>query len=281
LVDGNRITLRTETAVYRDNEGRTRRETEGKRREILIVDPVATVSYTLFPQERVAHVYPAPVTGGYGFKLSGAKRLSEIDLVDLQVKKLAREMQETKSETKELTRSKESTTIDGETKEKRSETAYHRTEARTLSKESLGQQVIEGVQVDGTRTTVTIAAGEIGNEKPIQIVAEQWYSPELQVLVMTRRSDPRDGVTTYRLTRINRTAPDPALFQIPPDYRIESTKKPVPAGSPKPSAQPKPSKPATSSKPAKPGVNSKRESAPAPPAKMSTKAPPEPDNDNQ
>ena len=54
----------------------------------------------------------------------------------------------------------------------------------------------------GTRTTTTIAAGSIGNEQPIQIVSEQWFSPDLKVLVMTKHSDPRSGETTYRLTNI-------------------------------------------------------------------------------
>jgi hypothetical protein len=65
-------------------------------------------------------------------------------------------------------------------------------------KEQLGKQMIEGVEAEGTRTTVTIPAGEIGNERPIEIVSERWYSPELQLVVMTKHSDPRSGETTYK-----------------------------------------------------------------------------------
>lgn len=86
--------------------------------------------------------------------------------------------------------------------------------------ESLGKQLVEGVEAEGTRTTRTIPAGEIGNEQPIQIVSERWYSPELQVTVMTRQSDPRVGETTYRLTNINRADPDRALFEIPAGYTV-------------------------------------------------------------
>ncbi len=61
---------------------------------------------------------------------------------------------------------------------------------------SLGRQVIEGVEAEGTRTTITIPAGQIGNDLPINIVSEQWYSPEPQLLVMTKHGDPRTGETT-------------------------------------------------------------------------------------
>lgn len=88
------------------------------------------------------------------------------------------------------------------------------------AQESLGKQTIEGVQAEGSRTTVTIPAGAIGNERPIQVVSERWYSPELQTLVMTRHSDPRFGETTFRLTNISRTEPDHSLFEVPAGYKI-------------------------------------------------------------
>jgi hypothetical protein len=88
-------------------------------------------------------------------------------------------------------------------------------------KEQLGKQTIEGVEAEGTRTTVTIPAGEIGNERAIEIVSERWYSPELQLVVMTRHSDPRFGETTYKLTNINRAEPAKSLFEVPSDYTIK------------------------------------------------------------
>ena len=87
--------------------------------------------------------------------------------------------------------------------------------------EQLGKQIIEGVEAEGTRTTVTIPAGEIGNERPIEIVSERWYSPELQLVVMTRNSDPRTGETTYKLTNINRAEPAKSLFEVPSDFTIK------------------------------------------------------------
>jgi TonB family protein len=86
--------------------------------------------------------------------------------------------------------------------------------------ESLGKQLVEGVQAEGTRTTVTIAAGEIGNDLPISIVNERWYSPELETVVMSRQSDPRFGETIYRLTNIDRSEPDKSLFEVPGDYTV-------------------------------------------------------------
>jgi len=68
---------------------------------------------------------------------------------------------------------------------------------------------------------MTIQANAIGNQAPIVIVSERWYSPELQVVVLTRRSDPRFGETVYRLVNIVRAEPSTDLFEIPSDYRIQ------------------------------------------------------------
>jgi TonB family protein len=89
-----------------------------------------------------------------------------------------------------------------------------------VSNESLGKQSFEGVEAEGKRTTVTIPAGTIGNERAIQIVQESWYSSELQTAVMTKHSDPRFGETTYRLTNISRSEPDHSLFEVPAGYKI-------------------------------------------------------------
>lgn len=85
---------------------------------------------------------------------------------------------------------------------------------------SLGTKTINGVKAEGTRYTRTIPAGAIGNEKPIAITAERWYSPDLHVTVMTRRSDPRLGETVFEMTNIQRQEPDASLFKVPSDYTI-------------------------------------------------------------
>jgi len=86
---------------------------------------------------------------------------------------------------------------------------------------SLGTQTINGVSAQGTRITRTIPAGEIGNQKPIVITIEKWYSPDLQETVMTKRSDPRMGETVFQLTSIQRTEPSATLFQVPADFTVE------------------------------------------------------------
>ena len=88
--------------------------------------------------------------------------------------------------------------------------------------QSLGQQEIEGVQAEGTRTTRTIAAGAIGNEQPIEIVSESWYSRDLQTVVLSRHDDPQIGQTTYRLTNISRTEPPASLFEVPSNYTLQN-----------------------------------------------------------
>src|SRR5262249_9476243 len=87
-------------------------------------------------------------------------------------------------------------------------------------REDLGQQTIEGVVATGTRLTTTIPAGAIGNEQPIKIVSEQWMSPDLKVIVLTKHSDPRTGDTTYRMLNIARSEQARSLFEVPPDYTV-------------------------------------------------------------
>ena len=95
--------------------------------------------------------------------------------------------------------------------------------AKDVVKEELGEQTIEGILANGTRTTSTIPAGVLDNEQPIRIVSEEWFSQELQVLVMTKHSDPRVGETTYRLVNISRTEPAKSLFELPAGYTIKTS----------------------------------------------------------
>jgi hypothetical protein len=88
--------------------------------------------------------------------------------------------------------------------------------------ESLGMMQVDGVMAEGTRTTITIEQGAIGNVAPIDIVSERWYSPELHAVVLSRRSDPRFGETTYRLENIVRSEPAAELFRVPAGYKVEA-----------------------------------------------------------
>lgn len=204
LTDGNRIRSKTAAVVARDNEGRTRREMGGQERGpakvIFINDPVAGANYVLEPDTRTARKLEFAQFHGNG---AVVQFHTEVEKVLGSVKQ------------------QDDVLI-----------AHHNlirraSDATPPVRESLGKQVIEGVEAEGTRTTITIPAGEIGNELPINIVSEQWYSPELQVLVLTKHSDPRMGETVYRLTRINRGEPDRALFEVPADYTVTAERGPV------------------------------------------------------
>src|SRR5260370_31857038 len=186
LADGSHIRHQTSYAIYRDSEGRIRRETESSRR-ILIVDPVANASYTLNNKTREARKMPLGRSAAsnkgaaYEAKLKAEERM-RIDVV--------------------------------------AGSAQENPEQKQATKEDLGAQTIEGVSAVGTRTTITVPQGAIGNERALQIVDERWYSPELQVVVMTRHSDPRSRETVYHLKNIRRNQPDPALFQVPAGYQV-------------------------------------------------------------
>jgi hypothetical protein len=94
-------------------------------------------------------------------------------------------------------------------------------EAPNTKTEQLGSKTMEGIQVTGTRSTDTIPAGTIGNDKDIVITHETWYSPDLKAVVQSTQSDPRFGQTTYSLTNIERNEPDATLFQVPAGYKID------------------------------------------------------------
>lgn len=210
LGDGNRIQNRSVTRVYRDGEGRTRREMfdrDGTLITVSISDPVAKTSYTLDPKTKTAYqmggnVVAPVVSGSYVFtERSGGTATVTAN----------------PSETRVAIASGGGGTGGGTV-------SIARTPAPddpNNKKEDLGIQNIEGVSAVGTRTTRVIPAGAIGNVQEIRVVSEQWFSEELQALVMTRHNDPRNGETVYRLTNILRAEPDQNLFTVPADYKIE------------------------------------------------------------
>jgi len=89
----------------------------------------------------------------------------------------------------------------------------------------LGMRDFEGVKAEGKQTKWTIPAGEIGNQKPIDVVSENWYSPDLQVQVYSRYNDPRTGESVFRLANIKRAEPSPDLFRVPDDYAVRDKSK--------------------------------------------------------
>jgi hypothetical protein len=219
LADGNRIVRKTTAQVYRDSEGRTRRDqtisaigpyaTAGEQSQTYFInDPVSGTDYVLTPSNKSAIKLPH-LTFSFTTKAEAGQSQGA------QVRK------EGEGQSFVFTSpASPSGATAGPGVPKVQFFAYDNktVDAKT---EKLDARNIEGVQAEGTRTTETIPAGQIGNEQPIQIVNERWYSPELQVVVMTRHSDPRFGETTYKLTNIQRTEPPASLFQIPPDFHVK------------------------------------------------------------
>jgi hypothetical protein len=85
----------------------------------------------------------------------------------------------------------------------------------------LGTKDIEGVRADGKLRSYTIPAGEIGNKNPITVTTETWYSPELQLTVYSKHSDPRAGDTIYRLANVKRSEQALSLFAVPDGYQVK------------------------------------------------------------
>jgi hypothetical protein len=239
LGDGNRIVSTTRSAIFRDSEGRTRREqtlgavgpwTSGEPRQIILVnDPVAGVNYVLQPDAHTARRLPAQrmfvTTTPEGN--SGAVRTTRgvvngdrlvVTTTDVAGPLVAASAQGGPVAAGGIGASSGPVTV--------VPAAGPRFEvlvpdSKDAKKESLGTKVVEGIECEGTRSTTTIAAGAIGNERPIDIVSEQWYSPELQTVVSSTHSDPRFGETTFRLTNVTRAEPARSLFEVPSEYVIQ------------------------------------------------------------
>jgi hypothetical protein len=192
LADGNRITHRSTGFAARDSEGRTRREQAlaaigallagpGAPKLTVIHDPVARVTYILEPDGKRARRLRWP-EGSAGPEAPPMPPFAAL----------------------------------GNSRFPPGPGAA--SPART---EALGAREIDSVTAQGTRSTLVVPAGEIGNEKALAIVSERWYSADLDVVLETRHSDPRFGETRFRVLGLERKEPDRGLFEVPADYRIE------------------------------------------------------------
>jgi hypothetical protein len=90
----------------------------------------------------------------------------------------------------------------------------------TITNERLGSQIMEGVTVEGTRTTMTYTEGMVGNDRPFSVISENWLCRDLRTIILSKTTDPRNGENTTRLTNLSIAEPDASLFQPPPDYPI-------------------------------------------------------------
>ena len=238
LADGNRIVRRSESRVYRDGKGRSRHEElrpDGQVASIAINDPANGASFMFDPAANVARrtgvatfVSSAGVAGTTSNKevtltFSQDSRahaeLKTAHEAELKAKQHAEQAPATHTVTTSHVTAENVTvsSAGGMTWVAAGSAGV----SSTAKKEDLGDQVIEGVTAKGTRTTTVIPPGAIGNEQPITITSEEWFSPDLKVLVMTKHADPRSGETTYRLTGITRGEPEPSLFDLPAGVTIK------------------------------------------------------------
>jgi hypothetical protein len=204
LSDGNQISHKMTSNIYRDSQGRTRREENfpdvgplvinGSHPQsvVFISDPVSGSDYVLEPENKIARKVPSLPANGVAmnkvFRTGGEVGGAAGPVVQIFGDPGGAVSTESRVQT---------------------------------STESLGQQTIEGVVAEGKRITTTISAGAMGNQRPISTVTEEWVSSELQAVVLSTTKDPRIGETTYRLTNIQRAEPSATLFAVPADYTIK------------------------------------------------------------
>lgn len=221
LADGNRLVQSSTGTTARDSQGRTRQDTvlpaignlsaANAPHLIFIHDPVAQTSYTLNLTEKTAQKLSAPPpfqagtpgVGGATFAIrveGNGGPLPPPDAMAPDVVAPGAVLFEKHLST---------------------------TGQEPLNTEELGSDTMEGVLVNGVRTTHTIPAGQIGNDRPITIVTEVWTSPDLKTVVYSKRSDPRMGEQTFRLTNIVRTEPSQSLFAVPADFKIIDAPQPI------------------------------------------------------
>lgn len=189
LADGNHISRTSQTTLYRDSQGRVRREmtidagtpatASVKHTIIIIIDPVSGKRYMLNPTNKTAREVRGPRgPADHGNGPAGETMRSML--------------------------------------------------SKNVQRDQLGSKTISGYETTGEKVTRTIPAGEIGNEKPIEVVTERWFSSDLQLPVLVVHTDPLMGTATTKVTSVTRGEPDASLFQVPSDYKVVSGRRDEP-----------------------------------------------------
>lgn len=186
LADGNKIHRTTTAAVYRDSEGRTRNE------------PLIGGVGPLAPSDSPQLVMINDPVSGLNYLLDPARKSAIKTALPARNAGTRRHAPGPGAAVRHVPGGS----------------------APAAQTESLATKQIEGVQAEGTRITTTVPAGQIGNDRPLAIVTERWYSPQLQAVVLMTHSDPRTGQNTYKLTKISLAEPDRSLFEVPAGYTV-------------------------------------------------------------
>lgn len=218
LADGNHIVHRTVSKIYRDSDGRTRREqTFGN------VDPE-------HPSPHEVKVFIDDPVNGTAFVLDpGSKSVDDLQRkrAFLYEKKAEDEARGTIVKDSEDAQGSGPVRMMVKFRDEHSGDPLAEVipdEKRETVKEDLGARNIEGVDCTGTRLTITIPAGTIGNEKPISIVRETWFAPVISAVVESTTDDPRYGKTTYQLKNVQLNEPSRSMFEPPADFKVNVRK---------------------------------------------------------
>lgn len=244
LADGNRIVRSSTGKFYRNSEGRTRREIAGGTggvfgsvyttgQNISILNPTIGQKYLLDTEMKTAQVVEL-AAAQRELAITHAKRADEYRALagsaaaqsDLSAKlrtelRAASPTVVTEAGPAAIARGIAATSV-GAMAPLPVQGMYFPTVSTTkyeTTTEQLGTRDFEGVSAEGTRRTTIIPAGAIGNDRPIEIVYERWFSKDLGMVVYSKNTDPRFGEQTYRITNVVRNEPDPSLFSVPTGYK--------------------------------------------------------------
>jgi len=255
FTDGNSISRSTTSVIFRDAAGRIRRESQlsvpglpasvAVASFITIVDHSLGYGWVLDPQEMVAHRYDLNGSGpsyvahlsaqGSGNHLlspdsrptADAAPANAPDRWRLRSRRLA------PSTDSAVPAAMSSAAAPGSlgSSPQAEESGFASAPAMRIDQpflaapnpvrtENLGEELILGFRTHGTRVITTLPPGEIGNDRPIDIVSEQWFSPDLELVMRSMHRDPWGGDFTTTVTKISRRDQPAGLFKVPDQYKI-------------------------------------------------------------
>ena len=238
LADGNQIVNKSSSMNYRDSAGRTRqemRDASGTLRTVTIHDPAEGLTYILNPETKSAtkigpHREIARLAGEKARERIAEMRKEGGDQVI--VKRIERHAD---GEARQRIREDVRIRVTKDLADGPARIGIERIgpiiagafgDMKWASKatvKDLGTKEIDGIKALGKLKSYEIPAGEIGNRNPILVSTESWYSPELQVTLLNKRTDPRTGERTWRMAGVKRDEPAAALFTVPSDYAVKDT----------------------------------------------------------
>ena len=259
LSDGNQIVNKSRALHYRDSAGRTRtevRDDDGKVRTVTIGDPVAGARWVLSPDHKTATRIDIRPDLARAEAAKARAAAAQARVAAAQAGNQARARIEVLRAEGKLTEGTPGIVKDiqrgGDAPDVRVRVAVPVAvtlpAARALSAQiaplivgasndgkwssravtrELGTRDFAGLKASGQQRSYTIPADEIGNRNPIEVSNETWTSPELQVLVYYKHSDPRSGELVYRLENLKRAEPAAALFSVPSDYTVRDPLKTI------------------------------------------------------